>query len=68
LTARLEHPAKLAARAAWHRSHGHTDTAETFERVLAAAHRCRMCGRELTDPESIERGVGPDCLAKEGLP
>lgn len=23
--------------------------------------RCRVCGRELTDPESIELGIGPRC-------
>lgn len=22
---------------------------------------CMICGRELTDPESIDRGIGPDC-------
>jgi hypothetical protein len=25
-------------------------------------HRCRDCGRELSDPDSVARGVGPDCL------
>lgn len=28
--------------------------------------QCGRCGRPLTDPESIERGIGPDCLAKMG--
>tara|TARA_R110000744_G_scaffold305007_1_gene413354 strand:- start:6428 stop:8392 length:1965 start_codon:yes stop_codon:yes gene_type:complete len=27
---------------------------------------CSHCGRELTDPESIERGIGPICLAGWG--
>ena len=27
--------------------------------------KCQKCGRKLTDPESIERGYGPDFL--EGL-
>jgi hypothetical protein len=31
--------------------------------VFAMAH-CRRCGRELTDPESIERGFGPDCYGE----
>ena len=26
--------------------------------------RCCMCGRLLTDPDSIERGIGPVCLGK----
>lgn len=25
---------------------------------------CRLCGRELTDPESVKIGVGPVCLEK----
>lgn len=23
--------------------------------------RCQMCGRKLTDPESMVRGYGPEC-------
>lgn len=23
--------------------------------------RCRMCGRKITDPESMQRGFGPQC-------
>lgn len=23
---------------------------------------CRRCGRELTDPESVDRGYGPECM------
>lgn len=26
--------------------------------------RCSCCGRELTDPVSIERGIGPECYRK----
>lgn len=29
---------------------------------------CRMCGRLLTDPESVKRGIGPDCLYKKNHP
>jgi len=25
-------------------------------------HSCRVCGRELTDPVSIRRGIGPECF------
>lgn len=24
--------------------------------------RCRRCGRELTHPESLDRGIGPECI------
>ncbi len=26
---------------------------------------CRKCGRALTNPESVELGIGPVCLSKE---
>jgi len=29
--------------------------------------RCCRCGRTLTVPESIARGIGPECLGKMGL-
>lgn len=29
---------------------------------------CAICGKELTNPRSIERGIGPDCLSKVGTP
>lgn len=29
--------------------------------------RCSVCGRKLTDSESIRRGMGPTCRAKFGL-
>jgi hypothetical protein len=28
------------------------------------ASQCGYCGKKLTDPVSIERGIGPDCLGK----
>lgn len=28
---------------------------------------CGRCGRELTHPDSIDRGIGPDCWATMGL-
>lgn len=28
--------------------------------------QCGRCGRALTDPVSIERGIGPECLSKMG--
>lgn len=29
--------------------------------------RCACCGRALTHPDSIERGIGPECFSKMGL-
>jgi len=29
---------------------------------MDVASRCGRCGRELTDPESIARGIGPECI------
>ena len=31
------------------------------------SRRCFRCDRELTDPESIGNGIGPDCLTHLGL-
>lgn len=31
---------------------------------LSASTRCQICGRDLTDPLSVKRGIGPDCYAK----
>lgn len=39
---------------------------EIDESIVSFYHngRCARCGRELTDPESIERGMGPVCIAR----
>lgn len=34
---------------------------------LQHAGRCCCCGRELTNPESIDLGIGPECREKVGL-
>jgi hypothetical protein len=64
MTARLAHPGKTAAQAAYWRAHGRPDVAERLEAQLAAASRCRRCGRSLTDPASVARGVGAECASK----
>lgn len=33
----------------------------TAQAEIAVASHCLRCDRELTDPESLERGFGPDC-------
>ena len=44
--------------------------ANPVESAIAYGKRtgiCACCGRELTDPESIERGIGPICAEKYGF-
>jgi hypothetical protein len=55
----------MARAIAYHRLHGRDDLADAFEAELALAGRCRRCGRALSDPESVRRGVGPDCYLKD---
>ena len=38
---------------------------DALEAALRAATRCIRCGAGLRDPESVERGMGPDCWARE---
>lgn len=47
----------------------HIDELERFP-SLQVWHEgfCCACGRSLTDPDSISRGIGPVCLAKSGKP
>jgi Family of unknown function (DUF6011) len=62
----LANPVKGARIARWYRANGRTELAEAIEQELAATGRCRICGRPLSDPVSVERGVGPDCAARLG--
>ncbi|GAH26999.1 unnamed protein product [marine sediment metagenome] len=39
---------------------GSTRVVEGSTRVV----RCRICGRWLTNPVSVERGIGPVCWAR----
>lgn len=36
------------------------------ELELRLSKMCYWCGRDLTTPESIDAGVGPDCIVKYG--
>lgn len=40
--------------------------AKVVEHGKLSGH-CACCGRELTDPESVDRGVGPVCATRWGL-
>lgn len=39
----------------------HTGILDTEQYDIQEANRCGKCGKELTDPVSIERGIGPTC-------
>lgn len=41
----------------------HAELAGLLEGLKGSGH-CRDCGRKLEVPESIERGIGPDCWAR----
>jgi hypothetical protein len=49
----------------------------SFEKLMAGGldpakvqvfhmNQCGRCGRDLTTPESVERGIGPECASKMG--
>jgi hypothetical protein len=42
----------------------YVSTADAAKKVRAAIRQafCCVCFKELTDPISLERGIGPDCL------
>lgn len=33
---------------------------------MVGLHRCYWCARDLREPESVARGVGPDCFKEHG--
>ena len=65
VTTAIAHPQKRARQADYWRRHGRPDVAERIEVEPAQAQRCRRCGRVLSDPASLEAGVGPECATKE---
>ncbi|HKU52985.1 MAG TPA: DUF6011 domain-containing protein [Nitrospira sp.] len=43
--------------------------ANSMPRQMAVFHegRCGRCGRKLTTPDSVQRGIGPECAEKMGF-
>lgn len=39
--------------------------ATTIRSTLRTLGRCERCGRTLTDPDSVTRGIGPECARRE---
>ena len=54
-------PRKAAKLAASCRARGEHPHADSLQAALVALMFCANCGRPLTDPQSVERGIGPDC-------
>jgi hypothetical protein len=55
------YPRKAAQLAKTARGQGDHPHADKLHAALVALMFCANCGRPLTDPESIDRGIGPDC-------
>ncbi len=51
----------LVARYETAKAEGRWEDAEEAARLLALHRRCRSCGRPLSDPVSVDRGIGPEC-------
>jgi hypothetical protein len=54
-------PRKAARLAEEARARGDHPHAEALHAALVALMYCANCGRPLVDPQSIDRGIGPDC-------
>lgn len=57
----LRYAAEAAVKYAWH---GTLPTPPNGSVTVTESDTCSMCGRTLTDPVSIERGIGPECFGK----
>jgi hypothetical protein len=44
-------------------THSHRN-GQTYSRASYSRTFCQNCGRRLTDPESVNRGIGPECAKK----
>jgi len=46
----------------------HRKVAARLEQAFRDTGRCQDCGKPLTDPTSVARGIGPDCFARRQTP
>jgi len=60
------YPRRAAKLAAECRDRGDHPHADKLHAALIALMFCANCGRPLTDPVSIDRGIGPDCWHEIG--
>jgi hypothetical protein len=58
----MRYAAEAALEYAWL---GETRKPKNGRIVVEEQSTCGACGRELTDPESIRRGIGPECYGKQ---
>jgi hypothetical protein len=58
-------PYRAALHARWYRAQGRDAEALALEDYNADRGHCRRCGRKLTDPHSIDLGIGPECFQKQ---
>ncbi|HEY2303913.1 MAG TPA: DUF6011 domain-containing protein [Acidimicrobiales bacterium] len=61
-------PRRAALHARWYRAQGRDDEAQTLEDYNASRGFCKCCGRRLTNPVSVARGIGPECYANRPPP
>jgi hypothetical protein len=63
-------PRRAALQARHLHALGRHDEAQLLEDYVArhAAQHCRICGRRLTHPISLARGIGPECWANQPPP
>ncbi len=63
---RMNDNSKPVMVARWAIHHGTTDRQIPVGYKVHHEGKCGCCGRKLTVPESIERGIGPECWARMG--
>jgi hypothetical protein len=61
-------PKRAAMVARYYRAQGRDDDAQVLEDYNVSRGFCRCCGRRLTNPVSVARGIGPECWAKQPPP